>query len=57
MTGSLNSVVSNRNRDCLACRLVSGAGLIGAGLYVSHNSKKFDKKTGKTIMFSIASGT
>ncbi|XP_043273326.1 uncharacterized protein [Venturia canescens] len=49
------SVINNRNRDCVACRLVSGAGLIGAGLYVSHHSKRFTKTTGKTIMFSIAS--
>ncbi|XP_063988329.1 uncharacterized protein LOC135168256 [Diachasmimorpha longicaudata] len=52
MTGS--SVVSNRDRDCLACRLVSGSGLIGAGFYVSYHSKKFNRTPGKVIMHSIA---
>lgn len=54
MSDERHSVVTGRNRDCLACRLVSGGGLIGAGIYVAHHSKKFNKTTGKSIMFSIA---
>lgn len=50
------SVVTSRDRDCFLCRITSGSGLIGAGLYVSYHSKKFNKKPGKTMMFSIASG-
>ena len=57
MSEPMKSVVSNRDRDCLACRLVSGFGLIGAGAYVAHHSKQFSKKPGKAIMFSVASGT
>lgn len=50
---STKSVITNRDRDCLLCRTVSGGGLIGAGIYVAHHSKKFNKTPGKTIMFTI----
>ncbi|KAK0079047.1 hypothetical protein PV326_008988 [Microctonus aethiopoides] len=40
------SVITNRDRNCLACRLTSGCGLIGAGLYVAYQSKKFNRKPG-----------
>lgn len=50
------SIITNRDRDCLSCRLVSGTGLIGLGLYVSYHSKKFNRTPGKFIMFSLASG-
>ncbi|XP_015589299.1 uncharacterized protein LOC107264959 [Cephus cinctus] len=56
MSGTVNNILTNRNRDCIACRLISGAGLIGAGIYVSHHRKKFNKTIGKSIMFSIACG-
>ena len=48
------SIITGRNRDCTGCRLVSGSGLIGAGLYVAYHSKEFKKATGKTIMLAIA---
>ncbi|CAK9818280.1 hypothetical protein ANTPLA_LOCUS9707 [Anthophora plagiata] len=54
-TSTVKSIITNRNRDCLSCRIVSGIGLIGSGLYVSHHSKKFQKNVGKVIMCSIGS--
>ncbi|KOC67937.1 hypothetical protein WH47_12267 [Habropoda laboriosa] len=54
-TSTVGSVINNRNRDCLSCRIVSGFGIIGSGLYVWHHSKKFQKNIGKTIMYSIGS--
>lgn len=55
-TTTVKSIINNRNRDCLSCRIISGCGLIGSGLYVSHHSKKFQKTIGKTVMYSIGSG-
>ncbi|CAK9826662.1 hypothetical protein ANTRET_LOCUS4469 [Anthophora retusa] len=54
-TSTVRSIITNRNRDCLSCRIVSGIGLIGSGLYVSHHSKKFQKTVGKAVMYSIGS--
>ncbi|CAK9818525.1 hypothetical protein ANTQUA_LOCUS9835 [Anthophora quadrimaculata] len=54
-TSTVRSIITNRNRDCLSCRIVSGIGLIGSGLYVSHHSKKFQKNVGKAVMYSIGS--
>lgn len=48
------SVITNRDRNCLACRLISGCGLIGAGFYVSYQSKKFNRKPGVIFMYSVA---
>lgn len=53
---TVRNIINNRNRDCLGCRIFSGCGLIGSGLYVAYHSKKFQKKIGKTIMYSIGSG-
>lgn len=53
---STTSIITNRDRDCLACRIVSGSGLIGAGLYVAYHSKKFNKTPGKFVMSAIAGG-
>lgn len=50
------SFVSSRNRDCAGCRLISGSGLIGAGLYITYHARYFDKKIGKIIMLAIAGG-
>lgn len=35
------SILSERPKDCLGCKLISGFGLIGAGLYVMSNARKF----------------
>ncbi|KAI4483746.1 uncharacterized protein LOC122514341 [Polistes fuscatus] len=56
MSSTVNSIITNRDRDCLACRIISGGGLIGAGLYVSYNSKKLQKTKGKAVMYTLASG-
>ncbi|XP_012240873.1 uncharacterized protein LOC100740865 isoform X2 [Bombus impatiens] len=53
-TSTIKSMISNRNRDCLGCRIFSGCGLIGSGLYVAYHSKKFQKWTGKTTIFNAA---
>jgi len=53
---TVNSMISNRNRDCLECRLLSGGGLVAAGLYVCHHSKQYQKQVGKAAMYSVASG-
>lgn len=53
---TVNSMISNRNRDCLECRLLSGSGLVAAGLYVCHHSKQYQKQVGKAAMYSVASG-
>lgn len=55
-TSTIKSMISNRNRDCLGCRIFSGCGLIGSGLYVAYHSKKFQKWTGKTTMYTMGSG-
>ncbi|XP_076636856.1 uncharacterized protein LOC143349460 [Colletes latitarsis] len=55
-TGTVNSMINNRNRDCLGCRIFSGCGLIGSGFYVSYHSKKFQRNIGKSVMYSIGSG-
>ncbi|OXU20821.1 uncharacterized protein LOC116417258 [Nasonia vitripennis] len=51
------SIVSNRDRECFSCRLVSGTGLVGAGLYIGYHSKNLQKTVGKTIMLCIAGTT
>ncbi|XP_033198522.1 uncharacterized protein LOC117242635 [Bombus vosnesenskii] len=54
-TSTVKGMISNRNRDCLGCRIFSGCGLIGSGLYVAYHSKKFQKWTGKTTMYTMGS--
>uniref|UniRef100_A0ABD2XHK9 Distal membrane-arm assembly complex protein 1-like domain-containing protein n=1 Tax=Trichogramma kaykai TaxID=54128 RepID=A0ABD2XHK9_9HYME len=46
------SIISSRDRDCLGCRLVSGSGLIGAGLYILYHARGMTKVAGKSIMFT-----
>lgn len=47
---------SDRGKDCLECRLVSGTGLIGAGTYVVIQSRKTDHKWGKLVMQLVGFG-
>ncbi|XP_029051559.1 uncharacterized protein LOC114880093 [Osmia bicornis bicornis] len=54
-SSTVDNIINHRNRDCLGCRIVSGCGLIGSGLYVSHHSKKFQRNIGKSIMYTIGS--
>lgn len=55
MTAEVNSVISRRH-DCASCKIISGCGLIGAGLYVLQASRKLERNTGKSIMATVASG-
>lgn len=36
-------LIEQRPRDCTACKLISGCGLIGAGYYVSYYARNFQK--------------
>lgn len=56
MSSTINSIITNRDRDCLACRIVSGGGLIGSGLYVLYHSKKLQKPKGKAVLYTITGG-
>lgn len=46
-------VIANRPRDCLACRIVSGSGLLGISLYVTYQARAMKKN--KSTMFFVAS--
>lgn len=50
----MSSVVANRDRDCLACRLVSGSGLIGIGGYLAYHAKRNPTTPGKLVISSLA---
>ncbi|KAF3428580.1 hypothetical protein QLX08_003378 [Tetragonisca angustula] len=52
-TPTVKSIINNRDRDCLGCRIFSGCGLIGSGLYITYHSRKFPKLIGKTTMYTI----
>ncbi|XP_066597987.1 uncharacterized protein [Prorops nasuta] len=54
MSSSVSSIVTKRDRDCVACRLVSGLGLIGAGIYVKSSAKKFQQSPGNSLMYLIS---
>ena len=56
MTETVKSVITNRDRGCFGCRLVSGIGLFSSGIYVSYHSKKFQKLLGKSIMVTVGGG-
>lgn len=48
-------LIEQRPRDCIACKLISGGGLIGAGCYVAYNARNF-QKIGKIGMMGFSSG-
>ncbi|KAI4499709.1 hypothetical protein M0802_005279 [Mischocyttarus mexicanus] len=56
MPSTVNSIITNRDRDCLSCRIVSGGGLIGSSLYVTYYTNQLQKTKGKAVMYTIASG-
>jgi hypothetical protein len=56
MKEEAGSVITQRSRDCLSCRLVSGGGLLGVGAYISYQSKRANNLTFKIIMNTIALG-
>lgn len=50
-----NSILAKRHKDCFACRIVSGTGLIAMGAYVWYHSKT-RSKAGKVIMIGVSTG-
>ncbi|XKL69288.1 hypothetical protein PGB90_007057 [Kerria lacca] len=49
------STITGRPRDCMPCKLISGGGLIGMGLYVGYFSQKYQKLE-KIAMLGITAG-
>lgn len=53
------SIVTDRPRDCLSCRLVGGFGLVGIGTYlgvISRKNKPLNTQAAKTTVAIIACG-
>lgn len=50
------SVVYNRPRDCLSCRVISGTGVLGAGLYIGKQALSIKAGYGRGIMLMAATG-
>ncbi|XP_055603167.1 uncharacterized protein LOC129751591 [Uranotaenia lowii] len=48
------SAIANRHKDCLPCRLVSGTGVIGMGIYVYVQAKKRPQAVGRSAMYGVA---
>lgn len=42
--------------DCTSCRIVSGSGLIGMGIYVFTSAKKQKTNTSKNIVYFMSIG-
>ncbi|XP_011152135.1 uncharacterized protein LOC105190852 [Harpegnathos saltator] len=51
----VNSIITKRDRECFACRMISGCGLFGSGLYVYHHTKKYQNPAGQAAMYAISS--
>lgn len=56
MMESPKSVITNRDRNCTSCRVISGCGLLGAGLYVLFHSRKCKAIGSKLFVSSLGSG-
>lgn len=50
------SVVYNRPRDCFSCRVISGTGVLGAGLYIGKQALTIRGGYGRGIMLIAATG-
>lgn len=48
------SIVHNRPRDCVGCRLVGGFGVLGAGLYIAKGALSVQKGYGRIVMLGVA---
>lgn len=44
------------HKSCLTCRLVSGSGIIGGGMYVAYASRNRIVPLQKYLMLALASG-
>jgi hypothetical protein len=45
-----------KSDDCLGCRLTSGFGVIGAGVYVAYYARKQSGMMGKVVLGSVSTG-
>lgn len=54
--GEHKSVISDRPRDCFACKLVGGFGLIGLGLYVVRQGFPLRRGNQRTFIFTCGLG-
>lgn len=52
----MSSVVSDRPRDCLGCRVVGAAGLIGIGAYLANVAWKNKTFAGRVTFSTISLG-
>lgn len=43
-------------KDCFGCRIVSGVGVCGIGLYVAHHARNQSKAIQRNPMFLISAG-
>lgn len=56
MSDPIRELVMNRDRDCMTCRITSGAGLMGAGLYLCYFARTQASRFGKSVMYSFGIG-
>ncbi|XP_058060462.1 uncharacterized protein LOC131211125 [Anopheles bellator] len=49
-----DSVVASRHKDCWPCRLVSGFGVIGIGVYIALQAQKRPHKVARYTMQTVA---
>lgn len=49
------SIITQRSRDCVPCKLISGGGLVGSGLYIAYHGRKFEG-IGAKAMFTASFG-
>ncbi|XP_035781922.1 uncharacterized protein LOC118461110 [Anopheles albimanus] len=49
-----DSVVSSRHKDCLPCRLVSGFGVIGMGVWMALQAQKRPNKLSRYTIHAVA---
>lgn len=60
MSDASRSVVAQRHtygEDCSSCRLVSGLGIIGMGIYVLTAAKKQKTTFSRNFIYFISTGT
>lgn len=51
------SIVSKRHtEDCLPCRLVSGFGVVGIGLYLYNTGRKYPNGINRSLIYGLSIG-
>lgn len=48
------SIVSQRPKDCASCKLTSGFGLVGIGLYIAKQAHNWKPSLGQKVIYSLA---